>query len=144
MNTTVGFPMIFGYSCGRKKRSLGFPRKNPLEGYRRLAFLMLDADVVAVSPSNGWRVLLRAGLLSWWKRKLSRKGTGFELSPHAHQHWHIDVLTSTCVARSAARHAAFLEAKVDELTQLAREPEQTPDEQRGEIANQQGAQEKRE
>jgi hypothetical protein len=48
------------------------------------------------------------------------------------------------VARSAARRAAALEAKVDERTQLAREREQTLDEQRGEIANQQEAQEKRE
>jgi putative transposase len=30
---------------------------NPLEGYRRLTFMMLDADVVAVSPSSVWRVL---------------------------------------------------------------------------------------
>jgi transposase-like protein len=53
--------------------------------------MMLDADVVAVSPSRVWRVLQRAGLLSRWKRKPSRKGTGFEQPPHAHQHWHIDV-----------------------------------------------------
>ncbi|GMU39049.1 MAG: hypothetical protein AMXMBFR22_32400 [Phycisphaerae bacterium] len=33
----------------------------PLEGYRRLAFMMLDADVVAVSPSSGYRVLKQAG-----------------------------------------------------------------------------------
>jgi hypothetical protein len=104
---------------------------------------MPDADVVAVGPSSGWRVLPRAGLLSRWS-KLSRTGTGFEQAPHAHQHWRINVPTSRCVARSAARRAAVLEAKVDERTQLAREREQTLDEQRGEIANQQEAQEKRE
>ena len=53
--------------------------------------MMLYADVVAVSPSSIWRVLQRAGLLSRWRRKPSRKGTGFEQPPHAHQHWHIDV-----------------------------------------------------
>lgn len=42
---------------------------------------MLDADVVAVSPSSVWRVLQRAGLLSRWKGKPSRKGTGFEQPP---------------------------------------------------------------
>jgi hypothetical protein len=26
--------------------------KNPLEGYRRLTFMMLDADIVAVSPAS--------------------------------------------------------------------------------------------
>ena len=45
MNTTVGFPVIFGWCRGRKERSSGFPRKNTLEGYRRLTFMMLDADV---------------------------------------------------------------------------------------------------
>jgi transposase InsO family protein len=36
-------------------------------------------------------VLKQAGLLSRWKRKSSRKGTGFEQPPQPHQHWHIDV-----------------------------------------------------
>jgi putative transposase len=44
--------------------------------------MMLDADVVAVSPSSVWRVLQHAGLLSRWKGKPSRKGTGFE-QPHS-------------------------------------------------------------
>jgi len=52
---------------------------------------MLDADVVAVSPSSVWRVLQRAGLPSRWKGKPSRKGTGFEYSLGPHQHWHIDI-----------------------------------------------------
>jgi transposase InsO family protein len=33
-------------------------------------------------------VLKQAGLLSRWKAKPSRKGTGFE---QPHQHWHVDV-----------------------------------------------------
>ena len=33
-----------------KKAILDFHAKHPLEGYRRFAFMMLDADVVAVSP----------------------------------------------------------------------------------------------
>lgn len=53
--------------------------------------MMLDADVVAVSPSSVWRVLQRRGLLSRWNGKSSRKGTGFEQPPHPHQHWHIDI-----------------------------------------------------
>ena len=44
-----------------------------------------------VSPSSVWRVLQQGGLLSRWKGKPSRKGTGFEQPPHPHQHWHIDV-----------------------------------------------------
>jgi putative transposase len=53
--------------------------------------MMLDADVVAVSPSSVWRVLKQAGLLSRWKAKPSRKGTGFEQPLAPHQHWHVDV-----------------------------------------------------
>jgi transposase InsO family protein len=36
-------------------------------------------------------VLGQAGLLSNWKGKPSKKGTGFEQPLAAHQHWHIDV-----------------------------------------------------
>jgi hypothetical protein len=54
---------------------IGFHLKNPLEGYRRLIFMMLDPDIVAVSPTSVWRVLRQAGLLS--NGKASKKGTGF-------------------------------------------------------------------
>ena len=53
--------------------------------------MMLDADIVAVSPSSVWRVLGQAGLLSKWNGKPSKKGTGFEQPLAGHQHWHIDV-----------------------------------------------------
>jgi transposase InsO family protein len=53
--------------------------------------MILDADIVAVSPSSGWRVLNQAGLLSKWTGKASKKGTGFAQPLAAHQHWHIDV-----------------------------------------------------
>jgi hypothetical protein len=68
-----------------------FHLKNPLERYRRLTFMMLDADIVAVSPSSVWRVLSHAGLLSKWSGKPSRKGTVFAQPLSAHQHWHVDV-----------------------------------------------------
>jgi transposase InsO family protein len=53
--------------------------------------MMLDADVVAVSPSSVYRVLKQAGRLGGWNRKPSRKGTGFEHPLQAHAHWHVDV-----------------------------------------------------
>ena len=84
-------PRDFWLAPWEKQAIIGFHREHPLEGYRRLTFMMLDADVVAVSPSSVWRVLGQAGLLSRWKGRPSRKGTGFEQPPHAHQHWHIDV-----------------------------------------------------
>jgi putative transposase len=44
-------PRDFGWSRG-KGSLIGFHLKNPLEGYRRLTFMMLDHDVVAVSPAS--------------------------------------------------------------------------------------------
>ncbi len=53
---------------------IDFHHQYPLEGYRRLTFMMLDADVVAVSPSSVYRVLRRAGLMDRWNGKASKKG----------------------------------------------------------------------
>src|SRR6516165_2985133 len=84
-------PRDFWLEDWEKQAIIAFHLKNPLEGYRRLAFMMLDADIVAVSPASVWRVLNRAGLLRKWNGKPSKKGTGFEQPPQPHQHWHIDV-----------------------------------------------------
>ena len=70
---------------------LEFERQYPLEGYRRLTFMMLDRDVVAVSPSSVYRVLARAGRIGGGKRQVSRKGTGFDQPLKAHDHWHVDI-----------------------------------------------------
>ena len=61
------------------------------EGYRRLAFMLLDADLVAVSPATVYRVLKAAGRLDRWHGKPSRKGTGFQQPLLPHEHWHIDL-----------------------------------------------------
>lgn len=68
-----------------------FARAHPLEGYRRLSYLMIDEAVVACAPSSVYRVLKRAGLLNAWERKPSSKGQGFEQPTTAHEHWHIDI-----------------------------------------------------
>ena len=68
-----------------------FARANPLEGYRRLTFMMLDADVVACSPSSVYRVLKAAGLLAGSSPAPSKKGKGFVQPLAPHEHWHIDV-----------------------------------------------------
>lgn len=53
--------------------------------------MMLDANVVAVSPTSTWRVLNAAGLLRRWNTKRSKKGTGFVAPDRPHRHWHVDV-----------------------------------------------------
>jgi hypothetical protein len=52
---------------------------------------MLDADVVAVSPTTVYRVLHAAGRLDRWNRPPSKKGTGFVQPLGPHEHWHIDI-----------------------------------------------------
>lgn len=74
-----------------KERIIGFYREYPLEGYRRLTYMMLDRGVVAVSPSSTYRVLKAAGLLDKWNRKESKKGTGFVAPQRPHEHWHVDL-----------------------------------------------------
>jgi putative transposase len=68
-----------------------FARQQPLEGYRRLTFMMLDADVVACSPASVYRVLKRAGLLAGQTPNITKKGTGFVQPLQPHDHWHVDV-----------------------------------------------------
>ena len=79
---------------------VAFHDQHPLDGYRRLAFMMLDADVVAVSPATVYRVLTAAGRLDRWQPKPSRKGTGFVPPLAPHEHWHMDItyvnLAGTC------------------------------------------------
>jgi putative transposase len=76
---------------GEKQAILDFHATYPLEGYRRLAFMMLDRDVVAVSPSSVYRVLHAAGLMRRHNVKPSPKGKGFQQPLHPHEHWHVDV-----------------------------------------------------
>jgi len=70
---------------------LDYHVQHPLDGYRRLAFMMLDDDVVAVSPTSVYRVLKRAGRLDRHTLAPSKKGTGFVQPLRAHQHWHVDI-----------------------------------------------------
>lgn len=65
--------------------------EHPFDGYRRLSFMMLDADVVAASPSTVYRVLSAKGLLANRFCKPSRKGAGFVQPLAVHEHWHVDV-----------------------------------------------------
>lgn len=74
-----------------RRAIIDFHHKFPLEGYRRLTFMMLDRGVVAVSPSSTYRVLKAAGLIDTWNTKPGKKGTGFEQPLQPHEHWHIDV-----------------------------------------------------
>ncbi len=74
-----------------KAAILGYHDSHPLDGYRRLAFMMLDDDIVAVSPSSVYRVLKAAGRLDRRTSSPSKKGTGFVQPESQHRHWHVDI-----------------------------------------------------
>lgn len=84
-------PRDFWLEDWERQAIISFHLANPLEGYRRLTFMMLDLDVVAVSPVTTWRVLTKAGLIAKWNKKKSLKGTGFIQPLKPHEHWHVDI-----------------------------------------------------
>ena len=69
---------------------VAFARDYPLEGYRRLTFMMLDCEVAAISPATTYRVLKSAGIIGTRSVPPSRKGTGFVQPLAPHEHWHVD------------------------------------------------------
>jgi transposase InsO family protein len=73
-----------------KQAILDYERDYPMEGYRRLAFMMLDDDVAAASPATVYRVLKSADRLRRPSPSNERKGKGFHQPSRPHRHWHID------------------------------------------------------
>ncbi|MDQ6957108.1 MAG: DDE-type integrase/transposase/recombinase, partial [Mariprofundaceae bacterium] len=84
-------PRSFWLNEWEKQAIIAFYLEHQEDGYRRVTFMMLDANIVAVSPSSVYRVLKCAELLRKWNRKKSKKGTGFHQPSAPHHHWHIDV-----------------------------------------------------
>lgn len=67
-------------------------KKNPLNGCKRLSYMMTDEDIAYVSPSSVQRVLKEQGLIDQKdKSPSSLKGTGFKQPNNPHEHWHIDI-----------------------------------------------------
>lgn len=90
-------PRDFWVEDWEKRAILNFFYAHPTEGYRRLTFMMLDRDIVAVSPSTTYRVLKAAGVLGKWNGRPTSKGTGFVQSLAPHEHWHVDIAyINTC------------------------------------------------
>ena len=64
---------------------------HPKDGYRRLAYMMIDKDVVCCSPSSVYNVLVEKGLLCRWKPS-ERLGTLVEKPTEPNQRWHTDIM----------------------------------------------------
>ena len=90
-----------------KEAILDFHAGHPSEGYRRLAFMMLDADVVAVSPSSVYRVLRDAGLMKATQQQTLTQGEGLRSSPRGPTSTGTSISrTSTSPARSSTSAAS--------------------------------------
>jgi len=75
-----------------KEAIIEYARQHVAEGYRPLAYEMIDADVVYVSPSSVYRVLKAAGLLQKYLPVAeSQKGRGYVQPTTPHQEWHTDI-----------------------------------------------------
>jgi len=84
-------PRDFWLTDAEKQAIIAYWHAHPLDGYRRLTYMMMDEDIVAVSPTSTYRVLSNAGLLNRFAGKPSKKGDGFEQPLKPHEHWHIDI-----------------------------------------------------
>lgn len=75
-----------------KQAIIAFKREHPEEGYRRLAFMMLDEKIAAVSPASVHRVLQDAGLSSRWTQPAAEAHRkGFIQPTRPHEQWHTDL-----------------------------------------------------
>lgn len=64
---------------------------HPKDGYRRLAWQMIDADIAYVSPSSVYRTLAEADLLYRWKRS-THSGQAPPRATRPHERWHTDIM----------------------------------------------------
>ena len=76
--------------ASEKEAIIQFAQEYPLEGYRRLTYMMIDRDLVAVSAASVYRVMRQAGLLGSRWQKSQKKGRGFVQPELVHEHWHTD------------------------------------------------------
>lgn len=75
-----------------KQKIIEYYLEHKPDGYRRVTYMMLDQDIVAVSPATTYRILGNAGLLKRWNEvKPALKGTGFVQPLEPHEHWHVDI-----------------------------------------------------
>lgn len=71
---------------------VAYALSHPREGYRRLAWMMLDADVACLGPSTVYRILDKHDLLYRWKRPEPGQGRRVPEATLPDEVWHIDLM----------------------------------------------------
>lgn len=84
-------PLLDGILEEERKAVCDYALKHPKDGYRRLAWQMIDEDVAYLSPSTVYRILSEADLLSKWKRS-TRSGTAPSKPTRPNERWHTDLM----------------------------------------------------
>jgi transposase InsO family protein len=74
-----------------EQRLIAYALRHPQEGYRRLAWMMVDEDVVYLCPSTVYRILDKNDLLYRWKRS-SSVGIRPTKAQRPDERWHTDIL----------------------------------------------------
>lgn len=80
-----------GILAEEKAAVIEYALAHPKEGYRRLAWQMIDADVAYLSETSVYRVLNDRDLLYRWKRSTS-SGTCPAKPVRPHERWHTDLM----------------------------------------------------
>jgi transposase InsO family protein len=67
-------------------------KAHPREGYRRLAWMMVDKDIAYLTPSTTYRILDRYDLLYRWKRPEPGQGKRVPEASYPDEVWHVDLM----------------------------------------------------
>jgi len=71
---------------------VAYAKAHPREGYRRLAWMMVDEDIAYLTPSTAYRILDRYDLLYRWKRPEPGLGKRVPEATYPDEVWHVDLM----------------------------------------------------
>jgi len=72
--------------------TIDYALDHPKDGYRRLAWMMVDEDVACLSESAVYRILADRDLLYRWARPQRQGGQAPAPASAPHQRWHTDIM----------------------------------------------------
>jgi len=77
---------------GEVKSAVEYAKIHPREGYRRLAWMMVDDDIIYLTPSTVYRILDKHDLLYRWKRPEPGMGRKVPVATYPNEVWHVDLM----------------------------------------------------
>jgi len=77
---------------GGVKSAVEYAKTHPREGYRRLAWMMVDNDIVYLAPTSVYRIMDKHDLLYRWKRPEPGMGRKVPVATYPDEVWHVDLM----------------------------------------------------